>query len=431
MFAKIYLIILIVSLFSVNMIPVKRMESHSVYKHGGKIATWKNYISYIIHRMVYNNSGEYNELTLIDIVQCHQPTLLHHCEETDASVRNLTTPCSLLSHTLKNAASRKWHILVYQGFALNITILKSYTPFNDTCTPHSVDIYEGLEATHGTLIDRFCGLVTMETVYTKYHRALLKLQALRDIWLYDISIQAKFEIISQEMYFRYNSYNINPNIMKMNINVKPSFTLSLHGSIKHYWYVSNSVFSYTEPESYTPTISMAYAYLTIEYCISTRNTSYIVIYHGLVSHYQTQWRVNPQAIVHCNITKKTQIPLNMHMYATVILDISRQDEIIAINMTFYYNSHVQTENIITNEVGYYTSESLVGINSLKYGHLSADYATLEVTDFHYVGDVSTIRADSVITDNDTAWSDGIISLKSAEKMLTKDGKWDANTDFTV
>ena len=117
--------------------------------------------------------------------------------------------------------------------------------------------------------------------------------------------------------------------------------------------------------------------------MSTMNTGTMSIYPGLLSHHWVQWYIKPHTTAPCNITDLTEIKMDFHIYSTIVLKLSNQDQILDIDMTFhqvYYTStsHIPTErhpgdcaktcSLSPNAL----QQAYSSRNALHYGHLT-DY----------------------------------------------------------
>ena len=58
---------------------------------------------------------------------------------------------------------------------------------------------------------------------------------------------------------------------------------------------------------------------------------------------------------------------------------------------------------------------LVGSNSQQSGQLFSSHSNHQIADFQYVGDISSMLAALVSTDNGIMWSGGISSTKAAKQ----------------
>ena len=91
----------------------------------------------------------------------------------------MTVPCGSIQYTswaLNSQVREVWEIHVHISLILNITILQAYVPYSDHCSPHAIEVHEGLAVSDHSFIDIFCGMIKYESIYTKQSKAAVVLQ---------------------------------------------------------------------------------------------------------------------------------------------------------------------------------------------------------------------------------------------------------------
>ena len=410
---------------------------------------WSNYTTLIIHHlMIQPTSGRYcsyKQFNLVEftyrITTCSTSIWLKYIKVELKPNTTWTSPLKTMSFTSQQPTSQRWLISVHDSFMINVTIFKSYVPFTDLCSPHNVGVYEGHEDMNDTLIEKFCGLMSMENVYTKYNKALLQIQASTNMLLFPMSLYARYEVLDQGAAHRFTGKYISCLPRYWLTSVKPSLVLQLASQQFYYWYISSiNIFKFDRWWHDIGDLDMIFTYtaLQINSCTSTMNTVSIAVYPGLLSHYWIQWRVKPHATLHCNLTEAAQINMDFHVYFTIKVEKLMLDQ-VSLNMTFYHKLLSHPKRIVAPEIALeYTSDFLFSQNTLRdnstphnalqHLDLFPDHGEkrLKFTEFHYHGEATTVPAVMVRTEeSDINWTDMVGDPENIiykEKIRTSSGK---------
>ena len=342
---------------------------------------WSSYSTLIIHHLMTKGTStqvcQYNQFNLWEFMyrleRCSLSIWRRYMGEKIAFDTKLTSPLKLMYFASRNSTSHRWLIQVHKTFMINVTVFKAYVPFTDLCSPHTVGVYEGHEAMNDTLIEKFCGHVSMETVYTKHNKGLLRIQAFADMLLLPISIQAQYEIHEQGAAYRFGSKH---SCWPSASTLSPSLIIRMASRLHYYWYFS-------QLEFYAYNTAPSHVRLTIHTCIAQHSTR-IAVYPGLLSHFWRQWRVRHYTTQQCNITGPQKIDLNFHLYATIYVNVAISDQIFSIKMTFIYNT-LTTTNL-----------DVLHSNALQFGHITLFAIGRALKSFKFIGTNATMQAFAVI-----------------------------------
>ena len=97
---------------------------------------------------------------------------------------------------------QEWHIQIPKWFLIIIYIFDAYIPFSDTCRPSQLAVYNGFNITQPSLVDSFCGVVTMETVYTNRNKGTLVIAFNSSNIPYAVTLDAEYQAHSISLAFR-------------------------------------------------------------------------------------------------------------------------------------------------------------------------------------------------------------------------------------
>ena len=90
------------------------------------------------------------------------------------------------------------------------------------------------------LVARFCGILSMETVYARTHEAVLIIQSSAELVPMAITLEATYQIHQQNAAYRYNK-DLNCFLHTLNVNRPVSLVFGHFSMIEYIWYLSSSV----------------------------------------------------------------------------------------------------------------------------------------------------------------------------------------------
>ena len=212
--------------------------------------------------------------------------------------------------------------------------------------------------------------------------------------VFPVSLQVRYEIDNQGRAFYFLTDQ--PSLpSSWSVSVQPSTVFYRHLITQYFWYVSNFILWRREQSSVKSKTFMAHVIVHIHKCISEHNSTNIAVYPGLLSLYGTRWQAKPHTRVNCSTYGSAAIPIDFHMYATIVLNAVMHDNHILVNMSFYQNPGLRVRNISRGKTGSYTTKQLPKYNRMVVGHLSAPLAELTFTDIQYTGEQSTVKPDVI------------------------------------
>ena len=287
--------------------------------------SWKSYISSKCNKLILKEYQHYATTSFVqylhslfqsrDLIQCNKYELLSH------TMTNIYEMCSFIHVDTWKEVNITYSITVHSNQMINFTITKAYVPYSDDCHPHSIALYEG---TYNTTVDKLCGVIQMESVYSTYHRIRISLQ----IGPYHLHTSA-------HMYASHQVHRQNAVISRkdaevrlprsFNVTIGPTSVLSVGNGWKEYvWYLSNTI---NYPQKYqhgieVPILHKLKVVLNLLVCASG-SASTLSSYHGLLNTYMRKWRVFSYKQYKCNITHAISWETSSHIYTTIALSSLR------------------------------------------------------------------------------------------------------------
>ena len=356
--------------------------------------TWKHYIDYLIYNTTVHKYVDCN----VCLEQCTRAVInsgfeLHLSPQDSGqhAISRLTAPLSMISIQSWKLAHKKWRLTVHKDFMLNITITSAYVPFSDNCTPHNIDIYERQETFHNKRVARFCGVITMETVYVSSNDGMIQLNALTEVALFAITLEAAYQIHQRNVAYRHDRDWI---CVPKQINVsQPPSSMFIHQTVIQYlWYMSSKVLSTKVLyNSLKARMFIAKPTITIHRCICLTNTTSIAVYPGLLSHYRTRWHVQPKIKLKCHMIVNKTIEIDFHFYATLMLSHLHEDVLINVTIGLNGKTDALTERPVNGNTSVISSDVMPS-HLLQYGHVPMDSGSMKLSNFEYSGQISTISS---------------------------------------
>ena len=361
----------------------------------GEVNLWENYVTYIMHTMIVRGCGtcrhQQSYLTqFVYTLKCSRSVLVNCISEKHTFTTSLTAPYGSIFYESWNPSTKQWLISVYKAFIINVTVHKAHVPFSDHCLTHNVEVHEGHDTKHDSIIQRFCGFVNKEMVYTRNNKALIMIQAFTHILIAPIYGNITYEINSPHTAIVFNNSDEGN---YWNFNIKPNVILYSQSNINMFWYVANKIhYKDDDIDARTiPVMFISHAVISINSCIHHNNTTMLVIYPGLLSYYWTSGQIKPYRTLYCNRTQHSETVVDFHMYATIALKLTRLEQIPSINITIHHRHREYINLIIRETSAGFTDPSLPSATTLSHGHFSAYSASLVFKTFEYIGEVSTAQ----------------------------------------
>ena len=364
-----------------------------------QLTGWRNYVTYILHTLVTQGCGncrhkESHLAQFIYTLRCSKSMVIKCLTLQYTDISPLTAPYGFVLYESWKPVTKQWLISVYKSFTINITLIRAHVPFSDDCLPHCVEVYKGDKNTSDSLVQRFCGFVTMETVETRHNVGIIKIQSFTEISLFSISINAVYEIASPTSTMAHNR-DISCLSSGLNVMVEANVLQYLPSSMHYVWYLVNALYYVTNTTSYsTPVMFISHVVLRVHSCRGHDDKTRIVLYPGLLPHYWTLVHVKPYNTWYCSnsthhSTHQSEMILDFHMYATMVLNLPFHDQTTSMNITFHHNDGISTNSMDIDMVYRHADHNLLSGGLLKHGRISAYSATLMFTSFEYIGEAIT------------------------------------------
>ena len=385
-----------------QILAIHRPEQHcQPEQDSGK--DWGNYISLLTHSVIENlnrleKSSLTNTMSILTIRHYHHSK----CESydylsVDFNLNNsLTVPCAYLHLETWLQSEHRILISVYRSFMVNMTILKAYVPLSDWCTPHNIEVHEGHHMSQHFLIERLCGQISMESIYSSCNRIILIVQFKPYRLHHSVNLHAVYQIHTQGVAYSFSNLQhklIIPHWWK--VNISPAFLLHIKQKVQYFWYISNSIYTplvYDRHIAKSPII--AYMKIRIAVLMCQMTESNIAIYRGHVSKYWTQWMMQPHSTYLCNITEPSYLVVDFHMYATVVVTLSHiETDMMTVHLTFQHDvealANVSEMRVATKQR--HSDAVLQRQHGLQHGHLSSNFTAFIFDDYKYFGHKTTVN----------------------------------------
>ena len=302
--------------------------------------SWKHYIAFLWKQNQKN--CQLKRHNVLSLLTC-QTHLIPYINATYKFASHLNAPYSHIDYKGKLATRNfikykhsptvvQWTVTVHSTFMVNITIIKSYTNFSESCEAANVQVYEGHKYHRNWVIETFCGHIMYESVYTQHNKALLIVKTSPEVSSYHAVLKATYGILDKKSAFRYK-LNTPCMLPGLHSNVQPALLMRASNSIQHVWYISNTALRGKGANK--DATFLAIVSVRIWTCLSMNRTAKISIYPGILSYYWARWKVPPHTAVHCKLQQLKDVIVDFHMYATVLLTYSSTDIITSVNVSFY------------------------------------------------------------------------------------------------
>jgi ribosomal protein S19 len=276
--------------------------------------------------------------------------------EMDKNGYHFTSPCHILLVKSDTPTYVTWFITVHKTLIVNVTVIKAYVSYTDTCSSHSVAVWEGHSFTEYASHEKFCGHILLESSYTKSYKGAVSVYASSTIQFTTVEVLASYQVHTSGYAYRFNSHMFalcygNGNAWLHRFNRKPSWTLHVNKNYVMVWYIANGFahiplhFDKGRRDVEQPFSAMILTFVHIKQFKCISNKSDITIYAGLVPFQWTIWRNNPYTKVMCNnSTQNTHhFRLDYHRYVTIVLTLNHLDTHSNVSIKFQIaQAHTQT-----------------------------------------------------------------------------------------
>ena len=346
--------------------------------HGFKL--WGKYVDALLLTSINKSCCQSSFSSFIKIKITNALTA---CPVTDLSMKGvMKAPCSYIHYGSWFSAVIHWLISVPQSLMVNFTIAESYIPYTEWCFPHSFEIHDGHQITNYSLIDKMCGKLTMESVYSKCHKMYLML-TIQDYHLH-IYFNGMYQVHMAGEINKLTGADI-AQPKWMTVNVHPNVYLLLTKISKFMWYVSNSI--HFPPSDVTTNIYITNLQITLNRFIVLNGIAMLQFFPGLLSHYWVQWKIKPQEQIVSDIEAPIHVMLNFHMHATVVLVLAQGGIVFNLDMDLEkINATKKNVRSISISLGRtYTHNILNGNRYLHHGALSSTFSMVYFDSFEATG----------------------------------------------
>ena len=308
----------------------------------------------------------------------------------------MTSPC----HTIyfeTYSVSKMWQITVHESFMVNITIHRGFLPYTNKCKVYKMNVYEGNAMDDEAIIETVCGALQKESIYTRYHSALLfvairsksQLFLVHILATYQVHIQGKATKIQIPTCFPKTwTLKVAPNNILPDAN--PRVLLYTQHFLYYFWYISN-----TRPVNGM----MSYHQLNLARLNCWSQHVILSIYPGLLSSYWTAWVMQPEYAYTCNLTNVHILNITFHMYSTITLRMKPYNTVylsIELTMRSYHIPMIKPDKkgIIADYIlptMHHHHQS-----GLRLGYYNFDSSSLSFASFEYKGGTSSLNSSLVI-----------------------------------
>ena len=358
-------------------------------------ASWRTYISATCEKLILEVYQQYSLTSFAqylhglfqnrDLIQCKMYDKLS--KEFFYTIRKV---CSFINIYTWDPLIAIHRIQVHPSQMINFTIIKAYVPYSDDCRPHAIGLYE---ATNGTILETFCGVVQMESVYTKYY-----------MLHFSVMLGPYHPHTSAHLYASHQVHMQNAVISRrdtevllpgsFNITIGPTSVLLVGtGCIEFLWYLSNTIYypQKSEGARKAPILQKLQIGLHSLVC-SSDSVSTLSSYHGLLNRYMQNWRVFPYKQFKCNITHVKSWITNYHLYTTIVIYSLKIPLHLHLVFSHYCNdaSYRFLENILPERTSL-SAKSLSSHKALRYWTLYSNTTSILFDRFSYIGTLSTTK----------------------------------------
>ena len=286
-----------------------------------ELLKWKIYIFSIVNFHITSPKSLVSLNTLFDEMhRIHHWVKLHNFEYINSSY-NLKSPLYKFALTTWQEGFFIWMISVHPAFLINVTIHKGFVAFSESCEEGShISLYEGHskrdEHPGNDLIERLCGHVHMEDLYTKHNKATLLISSHTNNVPFPMHIAASYHVNSKGAAYRHGvvstiGFDTNSTSSFIpstwTVNVSPHRMVIKSPLIRFIWYVETIV-KLTKPYFWTSiynTLQYHVADIVLRKLECPCLTLVLHVYPGLQSMFMVYGHIQPYTQYLCNITNAT------------------------------------------------------------------------------------------------------------------------------
>ena len=361
------------------------ISTHSVSDMPYNLKKWTRYISLATNMILDKLPASDSLVTYVYHLQAVQSSKRFCPHVKLTSYLAVHGPCYSVYLSTWMPSSHYWKIWTHGIFMINITILHAYTPYTDHCHPHGVSLQEKISTTEKSTFGKVCGLVNMETFYSKTNAVLLRIYFEQYSLHRSVDLDAVYQVHMKGL-----AYKTTGNILMqawLKVNLKPHYRINIRQYVHYVWYFAQE-FLYGELQPQMSSIS-----LNLKSFICNIRSSKIYVYAGLVTEYWMQLMV-PFHVFDCNTTQHNIVVLDFHVYATVVLSTVLGCEYTSAEINFTYIKPTNISKLNTPERLPYMSTTLP-----KHHHIHSAFINSALTVFwfykmHYHGNITTSHVTS-------------------------------------
>ena len=277
---------------------------------------WEEYIPQTIASLIHHTGGGPRDLWLMF-------TTFTWLQTNDKNTTVFTLPYhdwifEPLAHVAIN-----WTIHVHVHFAINLTIWKAYVPYARDCNVgvisfHDINLQKGISGLWWG-----CGHMVMDTSYSEHNVAMVEFALNTTMLPYPAFINASYQVVQAGLAYTFSE----PFVPRgWEVDIKPNVVCYNTGQWMFTWYLSNQIINVS---------SLNIVNINITSFTCSLNGS-LLVFPGLLTSHQIKLSSRPLSIIHCDRHDAwSNVALNAHMYATLVVSIHASDQHTLLNLTLY------------------------------------------------------------------------------------------------